>query len=347
MLKFDESVSDSVNTGLITVYPNADAKAGEGVVLDSSIAEYPTDHSGKSIVMIRLSNDNLFAILLRTDLAIGTSSTYIKIEANAIVDVSPAANAIANTLVKAAGHVADATGPQLLNFGIDMLAGVIIFNFNEPVIAADVDVSQVTLGNGNAQSPTSYPLKAGIPTQTNGLQVTVSLSLADQNEIKLREDLCTSTSDCKIQSATSAFAKDMTSNLFRYLAQVDSTSFVEDTKRPQLSSYNINMNTLEVSLVFPETMDRTSLTFGSITLLKSAAAKTSTAHHTLTGGTLVTQVDATTIVFKMKQDDANEIKRLRICADKDSCFLDMEETAIVDQNNQKVVALVAGTTSRR
>merc|ERR1711871_1228760 len=91
-----------------------------------------------------------------------------------------------------------------------------------------------------------------------------------------------------------------------------------------------------ITFVFPETMDvnQTNVDFTAITLMNSADGAES---HTLGDGSVLTQIDSTTIKCKLKLADLNILKTKKIGRDKASTWLHIQAAAFRDQEALQVV----------
>jgi hypothetical protein len=115
--------------------------------------------------------------------------------------------------------------------------------------------------------------------------------------------------------------------------QVD--EFSEDATPPTLVEFTVNMHTHEIAFSFSETVARDEFVVAKVTVVG-----TNEEAYTLTDGNMIETQEAysTTLVWKLGDTDANELKRRRFTAvSTASSGIFMAEGAVLDANDRRIV----------
>jgi hypothetical protein len=193
------------------------------------------------------------------------------------------------------------------------------------------------------------------PTQSRGLTVDgstiqtldshviqMTLSIADMNEIKRLDSLCSVTpvtptiypSDCYLV-ATAAAVDDMNGNPLVW-KMLPVSIYTQDSVDPTVSSFSLDLAAGTMTMVFDETVDVSSLVVGELTLF---ADNTGTGA-SVTLGTQSSSVspDGTLVVIDISESDLNAIKLAETLGviDENSVFLSASVDTIIDMNGRKV-----------
>ena len=294
-------------------------------------------------VEIQLSFRDLNQLKVNTELATGIGNTFLSIETEAVFDLASLANPILQEMLPVSSFTGDFTSPQLLQFSVNLNFETLTLNFDEPVNASSLNVLGLTLLD--SQDVTSAEgvilLSSGNTSSPNGLQIVIDLSTDDLNVIKRLESLLVSleSSYLAIEPLT---VSDMNGNAVVRISPNDAlnaSSFVNDTTRPQLFAFDINLSTEIVTFEFVETVNASSIDFTGITLQQSSNTSN---QYTLTGGVLLSLADSTIVEFMFFREDLNAIKAQQIALLDSTTWLTLEDFAIEDQNMQFVVPLENG-----
>jgi hypothetical protein len=207
-------------------------------------------------------------------------------------------------------------------------------------------ISNITTIVPTAPKYVHYTLTGGRTSSDNGLQVVVELTREDMNAIKLNEQLLVDKESAWLR-LTPATIKDMNGNSVVEIVNgkaMQASQFARDSIRPRLHTYDLNMTSQVVTLVFNETMNTSSVAFGAFTFMTTSnGAKT----HTLTDGEVLTDVDSTTIQFKILRFDMNVLKQKGIGLGETSTFLEITSDAIADQAGHQVQTLTRAENAKR
>ena len=299
-----------------------------------------------STLAVQLSERDANIIKANTNLGTEIANSYISITASTIMDMnSNNVFAISRAQARRAVRVLpDEVSPILRSFSLNMNTGVLSLTFDETVNAATFNVSALTFANRAFRSPVRYTLVDSTPSNINSAIIEIALSARDLNAIKAFTDLATSASDTYI-IATQYTVRDMNNNPLSDISddsalQVLPTGYTRDSTFPRLESFELNLSTEQLILVFSETVQANSLDPTQITLqsrIDSATAGTRIVG--LTGGT-TPQENSRTIVLQLSEDDANTIKRhTDIATSRADTFLSLTSIAVQDPVGNRVVAI--------
>ena len=336
-LNFDETVNvSSLVTMLITLQSSLASSSARYTLASGSVL-----HDNSPTVMLRIDFHDLNQLKLNTELATGFANTFLSIGAGAVYDLSgePNPSSPAQLSLAPSDFTPDVTDPRLLSFSANLNLERLTLNFDEPVNASSLDATGITLLDG--PGGVSYTLTAGDTPSMNGLQIVVNFTDEDLNRIKEIESLLVSDESSFI-SITQDLISDMSRNPvtpIRPEEALNTSMLVNDTTRPQLRSFDLDLNSDIMTLEFVETVNTSSINFSGIVLQQAA---TSSNFYRLMSGTLLSQQDSTIVRFRFTRDDLNAIKSQRIALSSNSSWLTLDEDAIFDQSDRPVVPLENG-----
>jgi hypothetical protein len=264
-----------------------------------------------------------------------------------IQDMAFSHNGIESATIVPNVHTKDTTLCSLTSFAVDLDEFTLTLNFDETVDASTFEPTAITL-QAAQRSTSTYTLTGGDSLSEDGLQIVLNITVDDMNKIKENEGLLIGDSTSWI-TMTEAMIKDMSANLLVPIQNGDSISlkaseFSNDSKRPRLTSFDIDMTKEELTFVFPEIIDVANVDFGALALCTTSAGAVC---HTLEEGEVKTAADSTTIVLGLTLKDLNILKQKKIGRSKVSTWLAMTEGAFVDQTSHKIMPLKSGINSKR
>lgn len=240
----------------------------------------------RSIISVTLTSSNVNTIKQFSDgIGLEVNSTLLSIAAESLFDTS--GNPLNGTaFLPAENIIVDSVPPELLSFALDMNTGELALNFSEAVFAVDVIPSELgLLSTTMLNSSTScYNLTGGSVTQVNNTSVVIKLTTGDLNEIKRRPLLAIDQNSSNL-AVLAAAVRDTTGNTIVPISFYDAlqaSSYVMDMTKPQLASFDLDLNTGELVLKFTETVNSTSLDIQKYSFL-DALRSNATANYTLTG----------------------------------------------------------------
>ena len=353
MLTFDETINiDSFDITYLTVVSGS--SANQSNTTDVPISGYRSiSDANSTVINITLALQDLHQIKLLTDLAVSVDSTYLTIEREAVTDMAYYPNEAQESTIPVELFLPDLVDPELMGFVVDLNAGTLTVSFDEPVNVSSVNFSSLTLlssrlmlngSNTTSLAPVRLTLRGGFTNSSNGLMLTLHLLTDDLNAIKERDELLVSQGTSYI-SLTTDFISDMAGNPTAEVPPEDAvraSAFYNDTTRPILSSFTLDMNTGVLILTFPETVDAMTVMYAGLTLQKAAHVIGNADRYMLSGGDLLVLEDRVTVTIAITSDDLNEIKRRRIALSPATTWLAMENTTIVDMFDLPVVPLANG-----
>lgn len=261
-----------------------------GIVLNESTV-IPLDggiviNIDRSVISVSLTLSDLNTIkLFRDDLGFEVNSTLLSVATASLYDTS--GNPLNGTAFLAAENITvDSVLPELLSFALDMNTGELSLSFSESVFAVDITPSQLGLLSTTMlnSSTACYNITDGTVTQANETSVIIQLTTADLNEIKRRPLLAIDQNSTNL-AVQAAAVRDTTGNTvvpISFYSALPADSYVMDMTKPQLASFDLDLNTGELVLKFSETVNSTSLDIRKYSFL-DALRSNATANYTLTG----------------------------------------------------------------
>ena len=294
-------------------------------------------------VEIRLDFHDLNQLKLNTDLATGMNNTYLIVDMGAAVDLSLIPNNAFPASLRVTEFSEDQTSPMLLRFAVNLNLETLTLNFDEPVNASSLDTRGITLLDESGGA-SRYSLTGGTAVSDNGLQIIVVLSPDDLNGIKTIESLFVSLESSNI-AITSSTISDMNGNPVVEITfddAINGSSFVNDSTRPVVRAFDLDLDANTMTLEFVETVNTSSINFTGITLQQSS---NTTNQYTLTSSRLLRLDDSTIVMFELTTNDLNAIKARQIALTNTTAWLTLENFTIFDQNMQPVVPLENGNTA--
>ena len=225
-------------------------------------------------IMLVLSTDDANALRRMQGLATSVVDTYLALTSDIILDYNgnPVLPISPSAAFQATQFIAD-TPPEAVSFPVfDLDTGMFSISFSEPVDASSANITQFTLYNDRSSTATaSYTLTSSITSSPDGSVLVIYLANIDLNQIKRRQNLCTSISNC-IPAFTSDFVSDLAGNpvnaLSPQLSQPFET-FVQDTTPPLLQQFSLDMNTGVLTLFFSELVNGNTFDPSQLTLQSS------------------------------------------------------------------------------
>ena len=353
-LTFDETVNTaSLNVTQIRLYSDTpDANDTEWYQLQSSYTSVGTQ-PGQVIIELTVSNADLNEIKRRSRLVTNAENTRISITQYLILDMNgnrnveiPPENAL-----PAEVHIPDRRSPILIHFEVDLTLEILTLSFSETVNASSLNVEGITILNENFTSHRT--LEGGYFVIHSPLNFTddpiivIQLDSADLNYIKSVRDLATNGNDTYISIKDFTIA-DMNENL---VEPINTSSpepvfdYAQDTVRPKLVSFDLNIDSFELFLTFSETVDVSTLNVSAIYLQPSNLSLQEDQFSFTAGNesdsTFSTSNDWPEIVVNIGIEDMNEIKRRTDLATSNATtFLSITQLAIQDMNGNDVESIL-------
>ena len=315
-LTFSETVNvSSLEVSAITLHED------RGVVEGSHTLELSYVNSTNSpIVNIVIGREDLNILKMLRQLAISRLSTFISITDELVLDMNDNNNTVIaiDEAVEANDFVADQTPPELESFSIDMDSGLLTLNFSETVIGINLQRSYFTIQNDSNLS-TSYVSLMEVSNLNLGLVTSLLLELTDieLNELKRITDLATGVPDTWLSVDEGGIEDVFNNKLVEIEADraLQASSHTPDTTDPTLVDFDIDLDAGELTLIFDETVDASSLNVTQVQLQDTVFGGTNNTY-ILTGGHWE-MTDSTIIILTFSFTDLNAIKKIRDLASCD------------------------------
>lgn len=324
-LTFSETVDGSkVNPNYFTLQETLIAADGESIALTGAAVAQILD----PVITLTLSQASVNALKLKTNLAVSTDTTNLVMLSDAAVDAqNNNVLAIADGSAKPATSFAeDATAPLLTEFSFDLDAGTISITFNEPVRAASLDLTKLLLQSDSAGSKV-VPIAGISNSPANGVAIDLVLSVSDLNNVKAESGLGVS-KETTFLKCLDSFVTDMNGQTIQAADAKKAKTFVGDSTQPKLVRADLNMNTLELKLLFDESVASTVIL--TSLAIQDKADTSAGSSHTLQGGS-ASSPSSTEITVTLSASDANALKKdTSLAVSKDSTFITIGADFIKD-----------------
>jgi len=323
------------------------AKDSDAAVSLPLVGETQLTTDNELTVTIMLDLDSANGIRADVNLAISEGTTFLTVTGGLIKDVdeNEVNQIFSSDALPVGGFVVDSVPPELNGFKIDMLAGIIVLSFEQPVLGISTTFVELQL-QGPGASPNVYSLTTGEYSSDVSTTVTITINEDDLNQIKSR-DLCTRTlaeegcfvsfSNSFIQDARGLPVPGVTEG-----AAFRADSYTDDDKSPSLLESTgfkkFDLDSGEIMLTFSEAIDPGSYKFAKITLVSDQEdAEAQSLTLTLVGDgiqdreVIATGLDSTVLTIKMAANDLNTIKQnTNLCVRRQDCYIKVDEGAFTD-----------------
>ena len=334
-LTFSETVfGETLNRSSITLYNNSNG-TGSYYRLEESDTEYLPIHY---VLPVVLSTDELNDIKQIPDLATSPIDSWLSIDYKGVEDanINPLIPIPPSESIPLNSYIQDITSPQLESFSIDLNEGTLTLEFDETVRSQSLNLSQITLQNDTALTDSHHTLTGGEWSSEDSTVIIIYFSHYDLNKIKQIRELASSNStDNTFISFTEYMISDMNDRPVVPILSSQSReadNYTEDTTKPELLSFDFDLNSEQLTLTFTETVDTLTLMTNGITIF----GITISMNETLTGGYTPSD-DWYIIVIQLSIDDINDIKRnLDVAVSTSTTNIFLTETAIYDMNDNEL-----------
>ena len=334
ILTFDETISalaSDVIVERISIKPDGNDTT-IGVSLTSSSQVVSND---SIIIVIQLGAMDLNRIKLNTGLATDSSNTFVTVERNAFTDMSTNRNGNLEQTLLVDELEEDLVSPSLSSWSFDLNQGCIQLRFDEPVDVTTLNVQGLTLLD-NATGSVMFTLTDAYTNSSNGTLLKLFILDEDLNSIKQNETLLTALSNAYL-SLDSTFIQDTNGQPLTPVMAQQAAAFINDTSRPYLVQYDLDMDTGRLRLEFSETVDILSFNPAGITFQPEMVLASDAVQYTLTRGELLTVGDEVVLTLQLSAEDLNAIKARMIGLGNGTTWLLLDNTTVQDQSGEKVL----------
>ena len=237
----------------------------------------------------------------------------------------------------------DVTPPYLIAFTqFDLDAGTFTLLFNEPVNSSSADVTAVQFGDAYLTPAHNISLSEAFTTADH-IEINFTLAIADLNKIKNNSYICTEASNCWIRLPR-FFISDIHANPFYIPGSVVSYHqplvFVGDSTPPVLTSYLVDANHGEITLVFSEVIIIETVNPSDINILNTSGG---IVELQLNETSAVRYNNLTSIVIELTVADINILKSIdNVFTNISNAFLSLASTTQLSDVSGNVVTAVSG-----
>jgi len=286
-------VAVNMHDGTVTLNFNepirADSLVPEKITVHSNKASVPTTSyeltGGDTVsanglqIVVKLIKTDLDKLKKETGLLTGTGDSFVSLEAGAVADMAGTGIAILAPAdaKQATSHTPDGHAPTIDSFTLNLNTRRLVIGFSETMTLSSFTFTKITLQtSSDAKSAHQHTLSAGTKVSTeDGTSFEVEFTQADANQLTVR--LIGSEEAKTWMTAEAGAVQDTLPQNNVALVnganalQVTSGGLVEDTDEPSLSSFDLNMNTGELMLVFDEAIDDSKVVPSGLRLVASTA----------------------------------------------------------------------------
>ena len=324
VLTFSEAVSPvSFVPELFTIHATIN-----GPSINYTLTGYRDIVSNGFVTTLSLSPDDYDALNTNPGLATSLNDTFITVSQGVFTDV--AGNPVEPVTLQAVDFVADSSPPSLELFEFNLNTGVLTLQFTETIQISSFNAAAITLQSQQSGNPEqNFTLTTGQYASRSSSVVKITLSEEDLDALKALTELATGVFNTYI-SITSALAADISGLPVIAIAPnsaLQAAQFNNDTIRPNIVSFDLDLNTGLVSLEFDEVIDTD--TVEPVELSFQSVRSRLMPQLTLTGGMVISDISST-VDFLLTEDDINQLKTLEICIESAGCYISFTEGLVKD-----------------
>ena len=307
---------DTVNTSTIIynqfVLRSAPMATGTAVLqLSSAVVNASSD--GLTIDL-QLTNSDLNVLKLNRDFAVNASTTFFNLDAGSVDDLlgNPVMGIPPNDAIMAGGFTPDSTGPQLVDYQLNMTSGVLVMTFNEAVAVETLNYGGITFQDLETilESNVNYTLTTGSTVSSDGPILEVTIEEVDRFGIQKELLLTTSYRNTHL-SLANVTVQDMNGNYLQEVSMLDalrvkSENFFPDVTPPSLRNFVLDMDTGILHLNFSKVILVDRVVFSDITLQNDSMLMNG-GNHTLNTG-VVRGGNTAFVDIELQPVDLNALK---------------------------------------
>ena len=298
-----------------------------------------------TVIEIALSDEDLHNIKRNLELATITNNTCLTMFAMGVFDLSADPTGNLETSLCATSFTPDFVDPQLTSFAVNLNNEILILNFDEPIDIDSMNLTFVTLQSDRTveSSTQQVPLTGGRVTSVNLLQVTVNLTIDDLNVIKQNLRLLrgpgTGSSFLRLEAE---FVTDLNNNSIVPINEslaLQASLFIDDTINPVLDTFDLDMNTGDLTLHFSETVNVRTLDITQITLQVDSEVGQPDEQHTLQVA-MISSRNGPDITIRISNDDLNVLKTRSIGRTNNTAWIVLTNDTVMDITGQPVIPVM-------
>ena len=256
-------------------------------------------------VALQMSVADVNEIKARLGLASFLANSYLSITSSAIEDANENAVTPISRMspLPPLDFLRDTTPPVLLFFALDLNIGLLTLTFDETVDSSSFDPFGFTLINARSSPTDGYTLtNASFSLSTNSPVQEVPFDL---NGIQAASNLATSPNNTFLTTLPNA-VRDVSGNPIDSTSALQVSVYTEDITQPLLLSWELNLNTGILTLIFTEPVNSSSFNASGFTLANTRSSPSS--EYTLTNTSSTLNANSQFLEVILSQFDLNAIK---------------------------------------
>lgn len=240
--------------------------------------------------------------------------------------------------------VADNVPPVLQTVALDMSNEILTLTFNEPIRLSSVNPNNIRIQSAKTDANISRVLYSGGAVSISQNTVYIALALYDSAYIKLNPMLAKDINTSFISYGLDT-ASDMSGNaaaVHPYYNAVSVSKYINDTKRPNIDVFGIDMRTGLISLNFsePVLVPHTNLTD---IIIQSRYLASQGFHLRLTGGHILTPSNWS-MTIQLSATDLIQIKNTsRLCRTRQLSYITFPKEFTMDTSKNPIFPIIDGT----
>lgn len=349
VLTFDEPVEpNSVDVTGITL------QSARGVTnpdLFYQLTSFRSVSVNENVVSILLSDADIDALQSRPSVATVLANTYLSMEPRTITDLSYDKN-MAQVISNAAAQLAfsympDVSPPEIDTFSLDLDANVLTIEFSEPVLVSTFVPNRLVVNSASVfgAGSVSYQLTGGDVHPTllaASAVISFTLTNEDVTFLEVNSSIATGRSDTYL-SAFPGLADDTNGRTSVALSPVPVGNFTADASAPLVVSFELDMNSGELTVTFDDAVIGSTVDVSAITL-QSTRFRQPMEWHTLSQDSSYSSVENGFVVSVfLGIDDLNRVKQIRrLCTNQTNSYITVAATIADDPNGVDTVAITDG-----
>lgn len=212
---------------------------------------------------VQLSASDRDRIKSVTGLAKSRANTFLSTPSALVNDFAGTAFARRSTSsgLQVATYTEDSTAPTLSSFTFDADASRLDLTFSEPILATSVSTARFTLRDVIGATTNTVQLTGGTTNTANSQIVSVNLSIADQDSLKLQTSVAISNVTTILQLQAGAVTD--TAGVSIAAVTRPAASYTRDTTAPTVTSWTLDLNDDRITITFSEVVNLSSFVPGS------------------------------------------------------------------------------------
>ena len=276
------------------------------------------------LVPLQLSNEDANAIKLVSGLAKSAASTFLSASANMVVDLNGNGGPPAITL-PVSTYARDTVSPILVAFDLNLLAYKLQLEFNEPVLAASLQPTEITIQSTSSADATSFELtmeSVASPSNVNGNLQVINLN-GDGESLKFTPNLANDVADTFLTCGSNLIRDTFANLVVPILSSValKVSNYTRGLYGPEVDSFLLDLTSNELVLTFSEQVVISSVTPSAIVIQSTADGSGASVKLTELSTVVLVSGEATVVAIALN-GDANALKKtLNLATSSNDTFL--------------------------